>query len=114
MLKNFIKKHLQDVFNEDYADAFTKLKELHNLSPRNTKIMFAIGYVLGEMNKTDEALSWMKKCIEIEPNYIPVWYYFRIFAKRCSNPEDAYNEFITLAKKNKKTICCKIKPRYYL
>ena len=97
-LSAHLKKANQMVRNGDYVGAKEELETVIAISPKNYMAYFSLGVILDRIDRREESIDFLKRAVEIKPDYAPGHFYLgQLYEKEDmpGNAREAYRKAAT-------------------
>lgn len=76
-----------------YPRAEFTLRTAFQLQPKNPDVLFALGWILGQMRREREGMELLKKCLQIEPRRSVAWHELGLLYQNLAEPEKAIDAY---------------------
>ncbi len=101
-----MKKVAELIQRREWIAAEARLIKLKNKSPFDHQLLFNLSYVFNEQGKVDEAISALRQCLAVAPEYIPAMLNISILLMRIGEQKQAlrYAQMATFKQPNEASL----------
>lgn len=76
-----------------YAQAELAARTAYAIQPRNPEVLFALGWLTGQMGNKPAGIELLKKCVQLDPQRAVAWQELGIMHQHIAQPEEAINAY---------------------